>query len=266
MRLNLHRAGSGPTLVLLHGIGGRWGMWEPVLPALADGFDVIALDLPGFGESPMPAPGTEPGAGALCDLVLGSLREMGVEEFHVAGNSLGGLMALELARRGAVRSACALSPAGFSSSVETAAARGLLRAAVRLARALAPRADAVLARPRARTLLLNLFFAHPARIPAAAAAADMRAMAAAPWFDATLPTIEAWAYPESGSLGVPVTIGWGTRDRLLLPRQARRAVREIPGARLVMLPGCGHQPTWDDPRAVARVIIDAADQACTAVK
>jgi len=55
-----------------------------------------------------------------------------------------------------------------------------------------------------------------------------------------------------------VTIAWGTKDRLLLPRQARRAARSIPGARLVMLSGCGHVPTYDDPEQVARVLLDGS--------
>jgi pimeloyl-ACP methyl ester carboxylesterase len=261
MKLNLHRGGpeSGETLVLLHGIGSRWGMWEPVLAPLEDRFDVIALDLPGFGDSPMPPAGTPAGMESLCSLVLDSLAEAGVApgSFHVAGNSLGGLMALELARRGVVRSACALSPAGFASGAETRLAKGSLWVTVRLTRRLAPHADRLLSRPRARALLLNLFFAHPSRIPPAAAAADMRAMGAAPWFDATLPTIERWHLPDGHGITAPVTIGWGEKDRLLLPRQAERAHKDLPEARIVMLPDCGHQPTWDDPERVARVIMEA---------
>jgi pimeloyl-ACP methyl ester carboxylesterase len=259
MELNMHRGGprSGETLVLVHGIGSRWGIWEPVLPALEARFDVIALDLPGFGASPMPPAGTPAGPASLCELVLASLREMGVEEFHVAGNSLGGLIAIDLARRNAVRSSCAISPAGFAGRAETILAKGLLAGSIRMARMLAPHADRVLARPRARALLLNTFYAHPARVPARAAAEDMRQMAAAPWFDATLPTIERWTFPDTDAGAAPTTIAWGDKDRLLLPRQAERARADLPSARIVPLPGCGHLPTWDDPELVARVMIEA---------
>jgi pimeloyl-ACP methyl ester carboxylesterase len=260
MELNLHRGGPGgeQPLVLLHGIGSRWQMWTPVLGELEQRFDVIAPDLPGFGDSPMPEPGTPPGIGSLCDLLLTWLADQGVAagSFHVAGNSLGGGMALELARRGVVRSACALSPAGFASPAERAYAKGTLRVALASARRLAPRADRLLARPRARKLMLNTFFARPELIPPAVAAADMRAMAGAPWFDDTLPTVTPFDAPDG--IAVPTTIAWGDKDRLLLPRQAKRARAMLPQATIVMLPGCGHVPTWDDPALVARVMLEAA--------
>ena len=69
MWLNHHRAGEGPALVLIHGIGSRWQVWDPVLRQLASERDVIALDLPGFGASPMPPPGTPPGLESLTRLV-----------------------------------------------------------------------------------------------------------------------------------------------------------------------------------------------------
>ena len=258
MRLNLHRAGSGPALVLLHGIGSRWQVWTPVLDALQSRFDVIALDLPGFGDSPMPPPGTPAGVDSLCDLVVESLGELGVQRFHVAGTSLGGLVALDLAGRGEALTVCALSPAGFANRAETAVTQGTLKVALALSRRLAPRADGLMVRPRARALLTNTFFAHPTRVPAAVAAADMRAMAGAGWFDATLPAIGPFTAPDEGEISVPVTIGWGTKDRVLFPWQARRAARAIPSARIVMLDDCGHLPTWDDPGRVAELMIQAA--------
>ena len=257
MELNHHRAGTGETLVLLHGIGSRWQIWQPELDALQARHDVIALDLPGFGASAMPPPGTAPGLDSLCGLVLEFLSAHGVTRPHVAGNSLGGLIALELAQRGAVRSACALSPAGFYNRPEMLVALGTLKLTARLTRTLAPRADGLVARPRARQLLLSGMFARPKRIPPAAAAADMRALADAPWFDATLTTIQPWA-PAAG-IDVPVTIAWGDKDRLLWPHEAKRAAALIPGARLVTLQGCGHVPTYDDPEQVARVILETTE-------
>ena len=57
-----HRSGTGPPLVLIHGIGSHWQMWQPVLSRLEPERDVIAFDLPGFGASPMPPPGRRPGS------------------------------------------------------------------------------------------------------------------------------------------------------------------------------------------------------------
>src|SRR5665213_2781613 len=132
--LSHYRRGHGEHLVLIHGIGSLWQMWEPVLDGLVAHRDVIALDLPGFGASPMPPPGTPPGIDSLITLVQEFLSELGIERPHVAGNSMGGLIALEMARRRTVRSATALSPAGFANRWETSLARTSLRLGVRLAR------------------------------------------------------------------------------------------------------------------------------------
>src|SRR5262249_17342622 len=141
MELNYHRAGSGEPLVLIHGIGSRWQMWEPVLPLLEGHRDVIALDLPGFAASPPPPSGTPAGLASLTRLVEDFLDRLGLERPHVAGNSMGGWIALELAKNGRVRSATALSPAGFHTPREAVYQRAMLWTTVRAARLLAPFAD-----------------------------------------------------------------------------------------------------------------------------
>jgi pimeloyl-ACP methyl ester carboxylesterase len=258
--LNHHRQGTGhgEPLVLIPGIGSRWQIWAPVIDRLAAQREVVALDLPGFGGSPMPAPGTPPGPESLTSLVHGFLGEAGLERPHVAGNSLGGLVALELARRGQARSATAISPVGFGGRPAAVGARASLWLSLRAARLMAPRAETLLRPAAARGLALSPFFAHPARVPAAAAAADVRAFAAAPWFDETLPTVHAWHFRNPAGITVPVTIAWGDKDRLLPPRQARRAARLIPSARMVTLKDCGHAPTYDDPEQVARVLLEGS--------
>ncbi len=258
MQLNHHRAGTGDPLVLMHGIGSRWQMWEPVIGHLAEHHEVIAVDLPGFGTSPMPPPGTPPGIDSQVRLLHEFLDEMGVQRPHVAGNSMGGLMALEMASRGMVRSATALSPAGFANRPEMNYGRGALWLSVRVARRTARYADTMFATALGRKLALNLFVAHPERLTAAEAAENTRALASAPWFDATLPALRASQFSGGEAITVPVTVAWGSKDRLLWPRQARRAARAIPRARVLMVHGCGHVPTWDDPGQVARVILDGA--------
>ena len=257
MKLNHYRAGAGEPLVLLHGIGSHWQMWEPVLPMLSARHDVIAVDLPGFGDSPMPPPGTPPGVNSLCDLVLGFLEQLGVERPHMAGNSLGAIMTLEFVRRGRARTVCGLSPLGFFNPAETFLVRGMLWSIVRLTRVAAPYADALTSRPGQRKLLMSLFMAHPERVPPAEAAATIRAMADAPWFDDTLRTISPWVRDPAPDPAVPVTIGWGEKDHLLSPSQGKRAVEEIPSAKLVPLIDCGHLPTFDDPQQVADLMLAA---------
>jgi pimeloyl-ACP methyl ester carboxylesterase len=255
VRLNHHRLGVGPPLVLIHGIGSRWQIWEPVLERLARERDVVAVDLPGFGDSPMAPPGTPPGPASLARLLGEFLDQLGLERPHVAGNSLGGWVSLELARNGRVSTATGVSPAGFHTAREATFQRASLWTSVRGARLLGPRADAVLAPGLGRTLMLGQMAARPARIPPADAAASLRALAAAPWFDATLRTITSEPFSDGEQIRVPVTIAWGEKDRLLLPRQAARAAQAIPGARLVWLRGCGHVPMYDDPEQVAQVLL-----------
>jgi pimeloyl-ACP methyl ester carboxylesterase len=232
MKLNHFRTGTGPPLVLIHGIGSHWQVWEPVLGLLAGAREVIALDLPGFGDSPMPPP----------------------------GNSLGGLVSLELATQGRVASATALSPGGFANPRETAFARGSLRLTVAIARLLEPWADRLSASPTMRKLTWSQVVARPERISAADAAASARALVSAPWFAQTLRAIPPMAFRGGDRIQVPVTVAWGEKDRLLLPRQARRAAAAIPTARMVVLSGCGHVPTYDDPEQVARVILEGSSK------
>src|SRR5258708_4796719 len=108
-----YRAGTGSPLVLLHGLGGTWRVWRAVLPALTARHDVLALTLPGhFGASPLPD-SKLPTAAALTDWIEGSLDREGIASAHVAGSSLGGWLALELARRGRALGVVALAPIGL---------------------------------------------------------------------------------------------------------------------------------------------------------
>ena len=150
VQLNHHRVGSGEPLVLMHGIGSRWQIWEPVMPRLVTERDVIAIDLPGFGASPMPPPGTPPGVQSLTQLVGEFLEEIGVDRPHAAGNSLGGWISLELAKQGRVRSATGLSPAGFHNDRERIFQRTSLSLTRRGSRLIAPRADLLMRPPAAR--------------------------------------------------------------------------------------------------------------------
>jgi pimeloyl-ACP methyl ester carboxylesterase len=255
MDLNHRRFGTGSPLLLLHGIGMRWQWWTPVLDALAARHEVWAIDHPGFGDSPPLA--EEPTMEAHADAVEAFARTHGIEGFAVAGISMGGWIALELAKRGSVRAAVPCSPAGFWEGWEGPYGRASLRATYALARALAPVADTVSAPAAARVALLGQMVAHPTRVPASEVAASLRSLAASDF----LRTMKAFAFDRfSGGeeVSVPVTVAWGARDRLLPPRQARRASVEIPAARVVPLPGCGHIATYDDPGLVARVVLEGA--------
>jgi pimeloyl-ACP methyl ester carboxylesterase len=250
------RRGSGPPLVLIHGIGSQWQMWRPVLDRVSAARDVVALDLPGFGDSP-PLPG-RPTVEALADAVGEFLAGIGLGGAHAAGNSLGGAVALAMARARAARSACVLSPAGFGNMREGRYARALLVASRRAAQRLDPYAEVVAAGPVRRTLAFGHLVARPWRIPADEAAGAMHNLARSPGFEATLEALADHNFGDP-TLGCPVTVGWGNKDRLLIySRQSARARRLLPDARHVTLRGCGHVPTWDDPEQVARVLLEGS--------
>jgi pimeloyl-ACP methyl ester carboxylesterase len=241
--------------VLVHGIGSSWGAWKPVLPALEAHHEVLALDLPGFGRSPPLAPGVAPTVAALTDAVEREIEVAGFERPHLAGNSLGGWIALELARRGRARTAVALSPAGMWSPRERAYSRAVLRALYATARRAAPHAEALTRSAAARTAVFCLVSSRPWRIDAGEAAEALKALGGT---DAFLETLDHSIYGQASGLDqieAPVLVAWGSRDRLLLPRQGPRCARAIPGAELRMLPGAGHVPMWDDEDLVADTIL-----------
>ena len=111
--LAYERIGSGPPLVLLHGVGHRRQAWYPVVDLLSSQREVILVDLPGHGESDPFVPAGRPVVDALRDELVAFLGEQGLDRPHIAGNSLGGRMALEAGAIGLARSVTALSPAGF---------------------------------------------------------------------------------------------------------------------------------------------------------
>ncbi len=258
MSLAHERAGSGRPLLLVHGIGSRRQVWGPVLERLATEREVVAVDLPGFGESADLPSGVTPTLDAHVDAVVGFLDEQGLDEIDVAGNSMGGGVALELARRGRVRTATALSPIGFWTPQERQWAVRSLKNTYATARALAPIAPALYATAAGRTLGSWQIAARPWRIPAEDAVASHKALAEADAFLPTLDKVSPYVFHDGPELRVPVTVAWGERDRLLLTRQSRRAMKVLPQARHLLLYGCGHVPMWDDPEQVAEVLLSGS--------
>ncbi|MFF2428003.1 alpha/beta fold hydrolase [Streptomyces mirabilis] len=252
------RVGTGEPLLLLHGIGHHRQAWDPVVHILAAEREVIAVDLPGFGESPALPDGLRHDLGTVVPTLGGLCEALEIERPHVAGNSLGGLLALELGREKLVRSVTAISPAGFWSPVERRYAFGVLLAMRQGARRLPLPVIERLSRSAAgRAALTSTIYARPGRRSPEAVVAETLALARAEGFADTLRAGTTVQFTDDIP-GLPVTVAWGTRDRLLVRRQGIRAKHIIPRARLVRLPGCGHVPMNDDPALVARVILDGS--------
>jgi pimeloyl-ACP methyl ester carboxylesterase len=255
IQLNHHRKGKGPPLLLLHGIGHHWQAWKPVIELLMGDFDTIACDSPGFGRSaPLPQ-GIEPTITSYADAFEWFIAELGLERPHVAGNSMGGAIGLELARRRAVSSVTALSPAGFWTPAERRFCQLSLSALASTPPAARPAVEAA-ARTRAgRIALFSQTFGYPARLPAEEAVATLRDAWASPVFSDALKAFDSYAFEKPDQLkSTPVTIAWGVRDKLLPYRlQAPRARAMLPWATHLTL-GAGHVPYYDDPAAVAATI------------
>jgi pimeloyl-ACP methyl ester carboxylesterase len=245
----------------MHGVGHRRQAWDAVLDRLTPYRDVIAVDLPGHGESPPLDTAGRPAIEALAYDLVGFLDELGLDRPHVAGNSLGGRLALEAGAAGRAASVTARSPAGFwRSNRELGYAKSVFRAMEILGARLEPAAPRLASSTAGRAVLYSTVVHRPSRMSPEQATGDVAAFRAA---GPALNAILAEATPFEGQIpdGVPVTIAWGRHDRLLPRRQALVARDRLPQARFVLLPGCGHVPMTDDPALVADVLLAGSSRA-----
>jgi pimeloyl-ACP methyl ester carboxylesterase len=254
--LNHVRRGEGEPLLLLHSLGGSLVQWSPVMERLAAEREVIAVDMPGFGESAELPEGVSPRAANLATAVLDFYDALGLESKPaVAGISLGGWVAVECARQGGASAVVALCPAGFwkrspgeSNQVLARRRRG------RLAR---PLLRPIMATARGRRQALGRFIHRPERLRPGEAEAIARAYVTAPAYDEASALMRAGRIEELKSIKVPLTLAWAEHDSLVRnrPLPARLLPKRV---EQVMLPDCGHVPTWDDPELVARVVLAGA--------
>ncbi len=253
------RIGSGEPLVLIHGIGHRRQAWSPVVDRLAEHREVVLVDLPGHGESPALVPDGRPVRDILRETFEDFFAELGLDRPHVAGNSLGGRISLELAADDLVSSATTLAPAGFwRHQAEFAYIRlvfTVLTGAASLAQPIAP---ALLRTAPGRAAAFGLLMTKGHRLDADRALGDLRGLVAA---RPALETIIDGGFPFDRPIdpAIPVTVAWGTRDLVLLPYQAGRARRALPDAVHVALERCGHVPMVDDVDRVVDVLLRGSD-------
>lgn len=253
--LACERHGSGEPLVLVHGVTHRRQAWYPVLDQLAEQREVILVDLPGHGQSPPLVAEGRPVVEALRAEFRQFLAEQQLDRPHVAGNSLGGRVALEAGASGDARSVTALSPAGFwRTGAGFAYTRALFVGMAALGVRLAPAAACLSRSASGRMLMYGWITAHPARISPEQAFGDFRA------FQDALPTLRclleaASPFDQRIPAEVPVTIAWAGRDVVLPPWQAEVAKQLLPAAEHIMMRGVGHVPMTDNPELVAKVLL-----------
>lgn len=240
----------------MHGIGSCWRVWDPVVDLLREHHDVIALDLPGYGESPA-LPG-EPTIYAITDALDEALLDAGLDGAHLVGNSMGGWIVAELAARGRAKTAIPIAPAGLATKREIAYAKRVLAPSQKISQRIAPVADRLAATAVGRALLYGQASARPWQVDPDSLAHQVRMLANSESFVATL----EWACRSNSQprdldkVDCPFRILWGTRDMILPYRQAKRWVQVVPGAELVTLQGLGHVPMADDPELVAEKILE----------
>jgi pimeloyl-ACP methyl ester carboxylesterase len=243
-------------LVLLHGLGFSGGAWQDTVPLLADYHEVFTPTAIGHRGGP-PVQRRPVTIWDVIDAAEQYLDEHGLQQPHLVGNSMGGFVVLELARRGRAATVCALSPAGFWSAGdglrEPVMKRGKRYAAMgRLTRQVTPlmmRSSALRRRGLADVAC------HGDRVSAARAVEMAEDGVGCTIYGEILNSDDQRVAPMD-PLPCPVTIAWAERDAVLpLELFGNTAKERLPGAAFTVLPGVGHVAMLDDPELVARTIL-----------
>lgn len=260
---NVVELGSGPPVVFVHGLGGSWQNWLENLVQTADaGFRAIAVDLPGFGHSEMPAEKISiSNYGRWIDALL---TELGVDEpIRLVGNSMGGFIGLEVAIRFSQRVEQLVLVSAAGISIEHERNERVLDVLYRTERIgamatawVATRSDTLARRPGMRRALLRLVAAHPDRLDARLASELVRG-SGTPGF---VPALDALtAYPIRDRLqeiGCPTLVVWGTLDRLVPVKDADVFEELIPDARKVVFEDTGHVAMLEQPDRFNQLLLD----------
>lgn len=262
---SLYRAGSGEPVVLLHGFTGTWHHWRPVIADLAARYDVIAPTLAGHaGGPPFPLDGPLTLEGA-ADHLVQHLDDIGVADAHLVGNSMGGALAIELAKRGRARSVVALAPGGGwePGSPESQRLAKFFARTIRMSKAAAPRAPQIMRAPGRRRLALRDIMRRGELVQPADAVDMLRDSLRCAVSDEVIAALRAGTpvLRDLDRVSAPVLLAWPQFDRILpMALHAPRLRREIPGAEFRVLPGTGHVPMWDDSRLVVSTICEWVDR------
>jgi pimeloyl-ACP methyl ester carboxylesterase len=255
-RLHRVRTGAGEPLLLIHGLGRHLLDWSPVLGALAARHDVIAVDLPGHGKSlPLPV-GSSVGITPLVEAVASELDALGLDSVHVAGSSIGGWVALELARRGRAHTVVAISPGGLGTPRENRRTRRITLMLRRVAPVALPAAGPLVRTSAGRRLFCSTTAARPQMLSPSQARAETRAFVDSQGVEQMMDWFVAHRAEQIRDVTCPVTVVWGTKDQILPVRQAERFREQIPHAEIRILDGLGHVPMSDDPALVASTILE----------
>ena len=258
------RGGTGDPMLLIHGIGSRRGVWDRVREPLEERFDVIAVDLPGFGDQPWFDGPVPERMDSLATAAEEELDRLEIERAHLVGHSMGGWIALELARRGRALDVLAVAPIGGATPEEAEASKRVLGQSRTAARAMGWALGPITRVSLLRRIALRGSVKDPDLVDPAELETSMRYLARSVGFPKLLADVggpgdliennsEAFA-----QISVPVLIAWGSADGVLNYRGAARTVEAIPGAQLCTLEDHGHSPLLDHPQLIAELALKHA--------
>ncbi|UJA19927.1 alpha/beta hydrolase [Thermoleophilia bacterium SCSIO 60948] len=267
--INYVDIGEGDVVLLVHGISGCWQNFLETIPAAAERHRVVALDLPGFGASPMPD--WDVSIPAYARVVTAFADALELEKPTLVGNSMGGFISVEAVLRSPdrYRQLILLAAAGISSA--TVSARPV-ETAVRVLQALTPFAlewqKRTMRRPRLRALGFEGVFLHPRKLRYELLVEQLRGGTGRPAF---LPAMESMlgydVTDELGSILLPTTVVCGRQDRIVPPRDAAIFTHRIPNARLDCYEDCGHLPQLEHPirfnRLLEELLVEHAGSSAT---
>ena len=257
-QLSYDRVGTGEPLLLLHGFGSTRADFTALVTDLAANFDVLSIDLPGHGASPMIL--GRPTVAALTDAIVADLDAHGLDRVHVLGNSLGGRLAIELARRHRALSIVSISPCGLGAPLERIHQGALMITARMLNRARRPWIDELSRTPAGRTALLAGMRSMPWQASPAEALTVKGGFADQTGFWSTLWNAIMIDVPTGlDKIDCPVIVAQGAMD-IIGSGQTPRYTPLIPGARFTLLPGAGHAPQSDTPHTIIDLVRRAADR------
>lgn len=250
------RMGAGEPLLLIHGIGSDRRAWHGAVMDVAQHREIVAVDLPGFGLSPLGD--ITVSVDGYADQLLRLLTELGIESPHMAGDSFGGAIALELGRRGVARSVVAFAPIGFWGASGAVWAQCALRRSHAASRTLRRVLPALAVTPVGRFAAAALFYGRPKALAPQQVIDDAEVFRTGLGFDPVCDSFGDYVFTDAGRLAdIPVTIVWGSRDRLLPAwSQAGRARAALPRARHLRLAGIGHACVSEDPASCRLLVLD----------
>ena len=260
MKLKLNRFGSGSALVLIHGMGSASTAWKPLIPALSKKFEVITLDLPGHGDTPLSASqAMDPNS--LGKLVFKNLKDEGINRFHLVGNSLGGWIGLEMSADfpDAVISYVGLAPAGLWLTPFTSKfpAEFMVRG---LAKTLVKPAPSLLKYKFGKQIGFESVSPRWQELDYEICLDAVQAMAKADGYFPVWNGMLHKRFERNISTDIPVTIIFGDSDRSLPAKTCQERTLSPDHSKWVILPSSGHAPMWDSTQEVLAEIFETTSQ------